>query len=276
MTGTYTLFDVRQIVDRLWPAATAETWDRVGLVTGRNTDTVSTVLLAVDPVRATVDEAIELGADLLLTHHPLMLRGVHSVAEDTYKGALVSDLIRAGVALLSAHTNADAPERGVSDEIARALSLRDTEPLVPGVDPTSGLGRVGELPETMTLRSLAEQLTSILPETAVGARVAGDPQRIIRRVALLGGAGDSLLGHSLVRSADVYITSDLRHHPAQEAVEEAMVSGGPALIDVPHWASESVWLTTAARQLEESLPGLRAQVSHINTDPWTFHVGHAR
>lgn len=273
MSRSFTLADVRRVAETLWPADTAEDWDRVGLVTGRNDAPVTRILLAVDAVRATVDEAVAREANVLITHHPLMLRGVHTVAEDTHKGALIADLIRAGVALLAAHTNADAPERGVSDELARALRLTDAIPIIEGVDTVSGLGRVGNLEAPVTLLELAERLASLLPRTAVGARVAGDPQRVVRRIALLGGSGDSLLGHPLVTSADVYITSDLRHHPAQEALEAALVQGGPALIDVPHWASESLWLTAAAEQLREALPEVEIIVSDINTDPWTFRVG---
>lgn len=276
MTHQYTLQDVRTVAERLWPTEMAEPWDRVGLVSGRDSDPVARVLMAVDPVRATVDEALEHGVDLLLTHHPLLLRGVHSVAEDTHKGALIADLIRGGVALLSAHTNADTPVRGVSDEIARAVGLMNTGPIVAGVDPASGLGRVGDLPEALTLRAFVEQLVRLLPSTAVGARVAGDPDQTVKRVALLGGAGDSLLDHPLVTEADVYVTSDLRHHPAQEAREATLVSGGPALIDIPHWASEWLWLPAAAAQLEEELPGLDVLVSEINTDPWTFTVRNGR
>src|SRR5690554_320588 len=109
-----TLKHLRDAAEQLWPEATAETWDRVGLISGRDDAPLRRVLLAVDAVRDTVDEAIELGADVLLTHHPLLLRGVHTVAEDTAKGRLLADLIRNNCALLSAHTNADQPEAGVS------------------------------------------------------------------------------------------------------------------------------------------------------------------
>lgn len=270
--NVYTLADLRQVTNRFWPADTAEAWDRVGLVAGRDDAPLRRVLLAVDAVRATVDEAIGWQADVMLTHHPLMLRGVHSVAEDTSKGALIADLIRGNCALLSAHTNADAPEQGVSDVIARELGLTDSAPIEPGINPVAGLGRVGHLTEPMTLRSFAERVAAVLPATATGIRVAGDADRTVQRVALCGGAGDSFLSHPAVTGADVYVTSDLRHHPAQESLEQSAVTGGPALIDVSHWASESLWLRTAARQLEAELPGVEFRVSTINTDPWSFRI----
>jgi dinuclear metal center YbgI/SA1388 family protein len=229
-------------------------------------------LLAVDAVSATVDEALSWEADLLLTHHPLLLRGVHTVAEDTAKGALLSKLIRGNCGLLAAHTNADTPAGGVSDVIATQLGLADCTPLVPGSSAEAGLGRVGVLKEAVSLRAFATALAEILPQTVTGVRVAGDPERSVRRIALLGGAGDSLLDHPLVKAADVYVTSDLRHHPAQESLELSGVCGGPALIDVAHWASESLWLRVAAEQLSARLPGAEVRVSELRTDPWTFAV----
>ena len=114
---------------------------------------------------------------------------------------------------------------------------------------------------------------SVLPATVSGVRVAGDPAREIRRVALCGGAGDSLLGHPEVIGADVYVTSDLRHHPAQESLEQSAVAGGPALIDISHWAAESLWLEGAAARLAEALPGVEFRVSERRTDVWSFAVG---
>lgn len=269
----YVLADLRRAVEDLWPESTAESWDRVGLLTGRGDAPLSRVLLAVDAVRSTVDEALEWGADALLVHHPLLLRGVHTVAEDTAKGALLASLIRGDCALLAAHTNADAPEGGVSDVLAERLGLQDSSPIVPGVDPAAGIGRVGRLAGAESLRAFAERVAGILPPTAGGVRVAGDPDRLVERVALCGGAGDSLLDQPAVRGADVYLTSDLRHHPAQESIEQSLAVGGPALVDVAHWAAESLWLRGAAERLSEELPGVEFRMSERRTDPWTFAIG---
>nr|WP_272928716.1 Nif3-like dinuclear metal center hexameric protein [Leucobacter luti] len=266
---------MRRVAEEMWPAATAESWDRVGLVSGADGAPLRRVLLAVDAVDATVSEALDWRADALLTHHPLLLRGIHTLAEDTAKGALLARLIRGECALLAAHTNADAPEGGVSDVIARRLGLLHARPIVPGADPAAGIGRVGDLAAPLTLRAFAGRVAAELPRTVTGVRVAGDPERMISRVALLGGAGDSLLDHPEVRGADVYVTSDLRHHPAQESLELSSAVGGPALVDVAHWASESLWLAGAAERLAARLPGVEFRVSELRTDPWDFSVGAA-
>lgn len=269
----FALRDLRRVAEEFWPAATAQDWDRVGLVAGRDDAPLRRVLLAVDAVRSTVDEAVEWDADALLTHHPLLLRGVHTIAEDTAKGSLLAALIRSDCALLVAHTNADAPEGGVSDTLAECFGLADTTPLLASADPSSGIGRVGTLAEAMRLDDFAELIAKQLPPTISGVRVAGDPSQMVQRVALCGGAGDSLLDNPEVRAADVYVTSDLRHHPAQESIEQSTVHGGPALIDISHWAAESLWLRGAATSLAAALPGVEFRVSERRTDPWGFAVG---
>lgn len=267
-----TLADFTAAVERLWPSEYAEGWDAPGLVSGAPGDPISTVVLAVDAVDATVTQALDAGADILFVHHPLLLRGVTSIAETGYKGALLARLIRARCALLAAHTNADIVDDGTSAVIAARLGLRDAQPLQPGARPGTGIGRVGRLATPTTLGRLALALGELLPATAGGVRVAGDYDQPIETVALCGGAGDSLLGLDAVRSADVYITSDLRHHPASESREQSILGAGPALIDVAHWASEWLWLETAAAQLADELPGVEFVVSDLNTDPWSFVV----
>ncbi|KGJ75697.1 hypothetical protein GY21_09650 [Cryobacterium roopkundense] len=270
----FSLADVSRVAHDLWPLSGAEAWDAPGLTSGSLDRPVASIHLAVDAVAGTVDEAIAAGTDLLLVHHPLLLRGLTSVAEDRYKGALLSRLIRADCALLAVHTNADVVTDGVSDILALLLGLTGVQPIVPGGTAHIGLGRVGQLVEPMTLGHLAHVLGRLLPATASGIRVAGDYQAVVRRVALCGGAGDSLLREAQVLGSDVYITSDLRHHPASEAREQARLSvaGTPALIDVSHWASEWLWLDGAAAQLRAALPGVQVTVSDLNTDPWDFVV----
>ncbi len=264
--------DLLSAAETLWPASGAEPWDVPGLVTGAPSAPANRILLAVDVVTDTVAEATDGGFDLLLAHHPLLLRGVTTLAEDRYKGALVSRLIRAGCALVTAHTNADVVPDGVSDVLARRLGLAEIRPLVPGREAGTGLGRAGRLRTPTTLGQLARALADLLPPTATGVRVAGEYTRAVETVALCGGAGDSLLGEPGVRGADVYITSDLRHHPASEALEQARTAGGPALVDIAHWAAEWLWLDVAAEQLRSALPGVEVVVSELRTDPWDFVV----
>ncbi|WP_283138008.1 Nif3-like dinuclear metal center hexameric protein [Rhizohabitans arisaemae] len=268
------LCDVLDVLEAAYDPDWAESWDSVGLVCGDPAEPVRRVLFAVDPVAAVLEEALEWGADLIVAHHPLFLRGVNGVAATTPKGRLVHRLIRANIALYTAHTNADVARPGVSDALARAVGL--TGPLrpirpVPGADPqrSPGLGRIGLLSEPMSLGDFAAQASAGLPETAGPLRVAGDPDAPVHRVAVCGGAGDSLLEDVRAGGVDVYLTADLRHHPASEFMEV----GGPALIDAAHWATEWPWLRDAAALVESALGAqgttVETRVSATVTDAWT-------
>ncbi|MGC0416587.1 Nif3-like dinuclear metal center hexameric protein [Embleya sp. AB8] len=267
------LSDVVTALERIYHPDWAESWDAVGLVCGDPDAEVRSVLFAVDPTQAVADEALARGADLLVTHHPLFLRGVHSVAATGFKGRVVHTLITGGCALHVAHTNADSAAPGVSDALAAALGLTVLAPLEPlSAEPGEcrGIGRIGELARPETLAAFAARAARALPHTATGLRVAGDPDRPVRTVAVCGGAGDSLFDAVRRRGADVYVTADLRHHPASEALEH----GGPALLDAPHWATEWPWLAFAADELTRALAAtgttVETHVSELVTDPWTF------
>ncbi|MEP6697372.1 MAG: Nif3-like dinuclear metal center hexameric protein [Pseudonocardiales bacterium] len=267
-----TLGEIVAVLDAFFDPRRAEPWDAVGLVCGDPDMHVGRVLLAVDPVTATVEQCRKIGADLLLTHHPLLLRPVHGVAADTHKGRIVHRLITSGIALHTAHTNADVATPGVSDALAGILGLRDIRPLPEG-DTHNGLGRVGELSLPITLGGFAERVAAALPATTGGIRVSGQPGRLVRTVAVCGGAGDDLLGAVGRCGADVFVTADLRHHPAAEHAE----AGGPALIDVPHWASEHPWLAETATRLRAALNDtVDTVVSDLVTDPWTMHLPFAK
>ena len=372
------LADVVTVIEGLYPPSLAADWDAVGLVCGDPSQPVRRILFAVDPVEVVVDEAVDKGVDLLVTHHPLFLRGTSSVAATTAKGRSVHRLIRAGIGLHVAHTNADHARPGVSDALASALGLIDTRPLEPlpalpldkvvafvpetdteklidalsaagagelgdysrcawttagvgtfvpgaGAHPSVGAvgevanvaesrvemvfaraarhdvvsalraahpyeepafdvvelaswpgdvgtGRVGELPVATTLGSFAAAVGAALPSTAGGGRVAGDLERVVRRVAVCGGAGAAYLRQASASGSDVFVTSDLRHH----LVSEHLADGGCAVIDMPHWATEWPWLGDAADRVRAGLAGrgttVSTDVSMVPTDPWVARV----
>ena len=270
MSSASSLAQVVAALERRYPPSTAEEWDAVGLVCGDPAAEVRRVLWAVDPVEEVVDEAIAADVDLVITHHPLFLTGVHSVATTTAKGRIVHRLINSGIALYCAHTNADVADPGVSDALAAALGVAATRPVVAAEAGPVGLGRIGELPQSMALADFADVVATALPPTRHGVRVAGDVARTVRRVAVCGGSGDSLLAPATAQGADVLVTADLKHHRALEHLED----GGCAIIDVAHWASEWPWLDQAARLLAEDLSAegttVESVVSARPTDPWAM------
>ncbi len=375
------LADVVSVLERMYDPTWARDWDAVGLVCGEPTAPVRRVLLAIDPAPSVIEEALTWRADLLITHHPLLLKGVHGVAATTPKGRAVHQLIRGGCALYTAHTNADVAAPGVSDALARVLGLTDLVPLsadpadpidkivtfapessaekvidalagagageigdyercswttagIGGFVPTAnatptigtpgehseveerrvemvlprhrrtealaalraahpydqplvdvyelaawsgprGIGRVGTLETSTSLREFAMLVAEALPGTAQGVRIAGDPTAEVRRVAVCGGSGDSLFDAVREAGADVYVTADLRHHPASE-VRDRAGEGPPYLVDVAHWASEWPWLAGVSNRLEGALMDtgtpVEVLVSVRSTDPWIFRV----
>ena len=269
------LAEIIDVLDRAYPPALAHDWDSVGLVCGDTDDAIDSVTVAVDPTAAVIDTVGDRG--LLIAHHPLLLRGVDTVAASTPKGALIHRLIRRGAALFTAHTNADAANPGVSDALADRLGLTVEAVLEPAFDMLRreplpggvGIGRIGTLPEPQRFADFVARVQTALPTTPGGVRAAGDPDALITSVAVSGGAGDSLLGAAAAAGVQAYVTSDLRHHPADEHRRRSDV----ALVDVAHWASEFPWCEQAAellrRQFGTKLP---ITVCSLRTDPWNIEI----
>ncbi|MBB5869890.1 dinuclear metal center YbgI/SA1388 family protein [Allocatelliglobosispora scoriae] len=264
---TWTVGDVVGVMDEWYPPQWAASWDAVGLVVGEPSAPVQRVLCVMDVVPETVAEAVECGAQLMIAHHPLLFGGVTSVAATSYKGRVVQELIRAGIALHVAHTNADIAADGVNEALAECFGLIGTVPVAPRPGrPDIGLGRVGMLPVPMTLAELTRLAARVLPATAWGVRTAGDPDKIISRVAVLGGSGSDELAAAASAGADAVITSDIKHHYASEHIAD----GGPALVEAAHWATEWPWLPRLGAMLHERL-GVETIVSRQCTDAWTLH-----
>jgi dinuclear metal center YbgI/SA1388 family protein len=265
-----TLSSVVAGIERRYDPSWAADWDSVGLICGDPAAAVTKVHVAVDPVSPVVEEAISVGAQLLVTHHPLFLGGTESVAATTAKGRVVQRLITAGVGLYVAHTNADVARPGVSDALAELLGLDGIRPFDAGSE--RGLGRVGVLASPMTLRDFAAAVATQLPATSWGVRAGGDPDRLVTTVAVCGGSGGELAESAAALGADVLVTSDLKHHRSSETLEDV----GIALIDAAHWATEQPWVVRAADLLATDLAAagttVECTVSTIVTDPWTLHV----
>ena len=272
--------DVMALMESWYPAAWAQSWDRVGLIVGDPDAPVRSILLALDPTAAIAEQAVAgpngdgQPYDMVITHHPLLLRGASFLPVTDPKGGVVTRLIRSGVSLFNAHTNADVACEGVATALTDLIGLRDTVPLEPcGVDAEGheiGLGRVGTV-EPTTLGAFADHVASVLPAGPTGLLVGGDEAMAVSRVAVLGGAGDSALDAARAADVDVYLTADLRHHPASEHLE----GGAPALLCGSHWATESPWLPVLARRIREAATyadvEVRVEISTIVTEPWTSY-----
>lgn len=293
------------VLETLYPLRYAESWDEPGLIVGELDWPVRRIYCAVDPTYAVVQEALAWHADLLFTHHPLFFRSVHTVGGQGFRGEIVSMLCQAHCGLWVGHTNADAAYRGQAQAAADAFGLIDDGPLVPIDDPDAkgpvGTGRVGHLAEPMTLRDFAQRVHDELIPTRLGVQVAGDPDAFVRRVAVLPGSGDSLFDEVRRAGVDVYVTSDLRHHPVTDAFQQAayearmrargipMGTAGdahagtadatprPAFINTPHSAIERMLFRYAIPDVTRAVRerhgvGVEMRMSPTSTDPWTLSL----
>jgi dinuclear metal center YbgI/SA1388 family protein len=257
-------------LERTYPSADALDWDRPGLQVGDPAWPVARVLVSLDVTRTVLDEAAATEHTLLVAHHPLLLTPLVSLTPTTAPGALALHAAGLAVAVAAAHTNHDAADdgSGTSDPVVRVLALRAVGPLCPPARPGSRpLGRVGDLPEPLTLAEVGRKVRELLP--APHLRLVGDPERLVRRVAILGGSGGSAVGDALAARADVLVTGDVRHHLALDALEL-----GLALIDAGHHATEVAALPAMRARLEATAraSGLEAPVvvATTSTVPWSL------
>lgn len=269
--GVLTTGEVVEWMEQWYPPSGAADWDRVGLVLGSRASEVKRILLAVDPVDVVAKQALVTEADLVITHHPLYLRGTSFLSEEDGKGRFVADLIRGGIGLFTAHTNADVAHDGVAQALADLLELQDLEPMEAAADGVTGYGRVGTLRKPVSLEEFAQKVAGALPAGPTGLLVGGDLKRRVQRVAVSGGSGDSFLNLVSTLGVDAFVTADLRHHPALEHLEDQ----GPALLCGSHWATEWPWLPVLARRLAQKAKALgyplEIIVSTAVTEPWSAH-----
>ena len=256
--------DLVEWFERHYPRAIAEDWDSVGVISGDWSHGVETVLLTVDITHEVLDEAIAVGATFVAAHHPLVLPR-HSIVTEPYKFQLMSRASNAGVMLFNAHTNADNARPGVADALAARIGVFDTDALVPtSLDAVTGTGRIGDLQSPMTAGELTAHINAVMPRSR--AKLNGNAAQQVQRVALCPGSGDSLLHVVASTDADIYITSDLRHHPVLEHSQ----AGGCPVIDINHVAAEEQWLPLLADEMSREL-GLTVLLSTVDTRAWLNH-----
>jgi dinuclear metal center YbgI/SA1388 family protein len=253
--------DVVERLDKWYPPGWAEPWDNPGLQVGDRQAPVTQVLAALDPTAEVLTEASGRGCELVVTHHPLVFEPLPDMDLARPDARAVASAIRAGVAVVACHTNADVARPGVSDALAAALDLEVTGPLAVGPSPDGfGLGRVAGCSPT-DVAEIAQRCSAALGGPA---RIVGDPVRAVRTVALCGGSGSTLIDDAVRLGADVFVTADVKHHAALDALAK-----GLAVIDAGHFQTEWPWVPHVAGRLSAAFPGTEVLVSGINTDPFT-------
>lgn len=247
-----TLEAILEALRRLAPEETALDRDPVGLLVDRQAQEVARVGICLDCTPAAVKRAVEMGADLIVAHHPLIYHPLRRLGTDPVSQA-VTGLIRADIALYVMHTNWDRAEGGINDTLAECLELENVRPL--GEDGEAALPRIGDLAAPRPLADFARLVESALGCGGTSAlRVSGaEDTRMIMRVAVCGGAGAGLAETVQAAGAQAYVTSDVRHNEFWEAE-----ASGLALLDAGHGATERPGMRVLCRTLPGLLPGLEA------------------
>lgn len=220
------LSEIISIIEAEFPTALAYEWDNAGLLVGDRSRDIKKVLLTLDVTENSAKEAIESGADLILSHHPILFGGTKRITADTAAGRTLLSLIENRVAVYAAHTNCDIAEHGINANLAEMFSLSDTEPLE-----ESGLGRIGCLPSEMNFSDFCKLCKKLLGTPFV--RVCGSTDIMVKKIAVGSGACADSVPSAIKKGADVMITADIKYHEALNAGE-----AGITVIDAGHFPTE--------------------------------------
>lgn len=248
------LHEFTALMERIAPRELALEFDNPGLLIEPDHADISRVLVALDCTKAVAEEAAEWGADLVLTHHPLFFHPVKKLAYSDPATAAACVLLRHGIGLYAAHTNLDGAHGGVNDTLCGLLGVRETIPF------DDGVGRIGQLKEPETLAAFAKR-AELLLNTQV--RIAGDTEKLISRVAIMGGSGGSSVLLAAAQGADVLLTGELKH---SDALDAQML--GLSLVVAGHYETEIVALEPLMKRLQNDCFDVQYKLSRADGSPF--------
>lgn len=257
--------DVMEKLAERWSPSYAMDWDNVGLLVGREEKEIRRIFVALDVTDETLQQALDFGADLMITHHPLLFSPVKKINTGDFIGRRLIKMIQGDLCYYAMHTNFDV--KGMADLNQKSLGLQDAEVLeVTTLEPVEkeqnirqeGIGRIGVLEQPMTLRAFAGKVKDDFQIPDV--RVYGEPERMIRKVAVSSGSGKSMITTALVKGADVLVTGDIDYHSGIDAMAQ-----GLSVIDAGHYGTEYCFISYMKQELKGMFPDMgvgAAQVHH--------------
>ena len=242
--------EIVQVIEAAYPREAALDFDNVGLLAGRTEKEVERVYIALDATDAVIDRAIEAGADMLITHHPLIFSPLKKVTDEDFVSRRVVKLIQNDISYYAMHTNYDV--LGMAELAEKILGIRNTEVLDITMEKDGkpeGIGRIGELERPMTLEECCVYVKHKLNLGSL--KVFGDMQAEVSRLAISPGSGKTAIAAAIAKGADVLVTGDIGHHDGLDAVEQ-----GLSVIDAGHYGTEYIFIDDMRRFLEDKLPVL--------------------
>ncbi|MEQ8209998.1 MAG: Nif3-like dinuclear metal center hexameric protein [Lacipirellulaceae bacterium] len=256
------LSDITSILETYAPLELAEDWDNVGLLVGDPDWSVQRLMTCLTITPATVREAVEGQANLIVAHHPLPFHPLKAITTSTTAGKMLLELIAHRIAVYSPHTAFDSAQAGINQHLAIGLGLREIQPLEPASDeePEVGAGRSGIAGEPLTLSELANRLASFLKSERV--QIVGSASQEVSRIGVACGSGGSFLEKAIQAGCDALVTGETNYHTCLEAEAQ-----GVGLVLAGHFASERFALLTLADYLSDQMNDVEVWASRTDRDP---------
>lgn len=249
--------EIMQVIEAAYPREAALDFDNVGLLAGRTEKEVERVYIALDATDAVIDHAIKAGADMLITHHPLIFSPLKKITDEDFISRRIVKLIQNDISYYAMHTNYDV--LGMAELSEKILGIQDTEVLDVTMEKEGkpeGIGRVGKLEKPMTLEECCVYVKHKLNLGSL--KVFGDMSSEVSRLAISPGSGKTAVPAALAKGADVLVTGDIGHHDGLDAVEQ-----GLAIIDAGHYGTEYIFIDDMKHFLEEKLPVLEVVTTPV-------------
>ncbi|BEU87131.1 hypothetical protein TAMA11512_05950 [Selenomonas sp. TAMA-11512] len=261
--------DIMGIMESFAPKRLAEEWDNPGLLVGSPAKEVRKVYVTLDITEELIEEAVREEVDMIVAHHPLLFRAVKSIRTDQPLGRMLQKLLAADIAVFAAHTNLDAAVGGVNDVLAERLGLRNVVPLQPQEEEGTGLGRMGELSETLSERDFIARVKASLGVASLRLAGGSNPARRIRKVAVCGGSGAEFIRRAVFLGADAYVTGDVKYHDGQLAKENDIL-----VLDAGHKPTEELMVGPLADRIRKGIKETEniTVTAKIRTDDWLITV----
>ena len=253
---------IKRFFEEKYPLHLAYDWDNVGLQIGSLNKKVTGILITLDVTKEVIDEAISKECNLIIAHHPMIFKPLKHILSDTYKGAIIEKLIKSDISLYVSHTNYDLGHDGMNTVLANRLNLKNTE-VLEFVEEDQGIGKIGDLPKTMTLDEAITYIKTHL-EMKHARLITSKPDKKVTKVAISGGSGASHMFEAKRKAADLYITGDISYHQAHD-----MLQLGLSALDIGHYA-EKHFSKALALELKDYGIDVAIYESTIDLDPFIF------
>lgn len=259
--------EVVEAIEQFAPRSWQQGWDNSGMQVGCTDQELKGVVLSLDMTMEVLEEAIRQGANLVVTHHPLLFTGLKSVAEQNNEARIIYRAIRSGVAIYSCHTNIDSAPEGINTILARDIvGLSEVMPLEPGLVAGVGLGAIGDFREPVTMEKLLGRLKDRLPVQML--RYSGEVgmDAVFSRAAVCGGSGASMVEQAVASGAELMITGDLKYGDFQR------FKNSIALIDIGHWEGENHVIEIFYDIITKKIPTFVNRITRMNSNHVNYYL----